>query len=103
MREPPFVIEQSVAGASSEVHSRTATCLEASRSAAIRRTLPRFAAVAILSDTADPTHRVRASLSRRSNHEQSSPHNKRLECARVARPTRKSASLLLAAQPRRWA
>jgi hypothetical protein len=90
--------QQSVATAS---RFRTAAYLEASRSAAIRHAVPCSAAAAILSSTAHLTRRIRALSSSCGNHKQLSPHNKRLEFARTARPTRKSEALLLAAHSRR--
>jgi len=102
MQEASFVIGHRVAAASLEVHSHAAASTEASRARAIRRGLPFSFAISIASRSAGLTHRVRTNSGVRSSHEPASPHNKRLESARVARPTRKSDALLLAAQPRRY-
>jgi hypothetical protein len=97
------IIEQRVAVAFSEQRTHAALPLETSLASGIRCGLPSSAAVALLSDIYRLNPLFRASSGSCANHEQSSPHNKRVKFACGARPTRKSDALLLAAYPRRWA
>jgi hypothetical protein len=91
----PFVIEQRVGVASSEVHGGTAVPSEAPRVTAIRRRVLFSAAIAIRGRSSWFKHRIRASSSSRCSHMRTSPHNQRLV------PTRTGEAPLLAAQPRR--
>ncbi len=100
----PFFITQHVSAATPNVRSSSAAAiLQAQEFNAIRHARLRTSANSTSNSRSKSRHRIRVSFNIRINHKPSSPHNKRIKFARIARPTRNGDAPLLAAYARRYA